>query len=214
MKLINGTSDTTMKLIQKRSEKWKTLNLNESKLMNKEISRSVRNDYRIHVERSIEDIEEAEIVGNTTVIFKLAKQLKPKGKGNLYCQPSKDTEGKPITSTEKQLEEWEKFIEKKFEAPPNETEINCDNLLGEGDPPNINIEEVTWSVNHLKWGKATGPDTIPIEQFKTNNTAIEELPDILQQLWNDDIPDEFVECLWRIRRSVTTIALTIVRWVC
>ena len=33
--------------------------------MHKEISRSVRYDYRIHVERSIEDIEKAEIVGNT-----------------------------------------------------------------------------------------------------------------------------------------------------
>ena len=56
------TSDTIMKLIQKRSKQWNTLNLNERKIMHKKISRSVRNDYRIHVERIIGDIEKAEIV--------------------------------------------------------------------------------------------------------------------------------------------------------
>ena len=187
------TSESTMNLVHKRSMKWAQMSEVERKSMNRVISRSARADYRKYVESVIDDIEEAGAVGKSSTVFKLAKKLKPKGKGNSHCQPSIDAEGKPITSTEQQLEAWAKYLQTKFAARPDEATVNCNNLPGEEDPPNLNLEEVTKAVKNLNWDKATGPDSIPIEQYKNNNTAIEELYDVLLQIWTDEgIPEIIV----------------------
>ena len=73
---------------------------NDKKTINKEISRSARSDYRTFVENVVCDLEKANSVGNSSQVYKLAKSLKPSGKGNTFCQPSKDSTGNPIISDE------------------------------------------------------------------------------------------------------------------
>ena len=132
-------------------------------------------------------------MGNSSQVYKLAKSLKPSGKGNSFCQPSKDSAGNPITSNEQQLEEWAKFLEVKFAARPNEPEVDLNNLNGEEDPPIISFEEVTNAVKCLKKNKACGPDGVPIEQYKSSEVACKELLNLFEQVWIDEqIPENLV----------------------
>ena len=171
------TSVNTLALVEERSNKWSILTENDKKTINKEISRSVRSDYRTFVENVVCDLEKANSVGNSSQVYKLAKSLKPSGKGNSFCQPSKDSAGNPITSNEQQLEEWAKFLEVKFAARPNKPEVDLNNLNGEEDPPIISFEEVTNAVKCLKKNKACGPDGVPIEQYKSSEVACKDVDD-------------------------------------
>jgi hypothetical protein len=169
------------------------MNEEENKSLNKEISRSARDDYRTHISILITDIEEAESTGKTTQMFKIAKQLSTRSRGNNNCQPSQDNEGNPITSTEQQLEAWACFLEKKFSARSDELDVNLQNHPGEVKVPDINIHEVKLCVSQLKSGKAPGPDAVPIEQYKNNSTAITEIHRTLLLMWREElIPEDFV----------------------
>ena len=59
------------------------------------------------------------------------------------------------------LKSGAKFLGKKFVSRPDEPTVNCGNLSDEEHLPNI--EEVAIVVKHVKLGKATGPDSIPID---------------------------------------------------
>ena len=68
-------------------------------------------------------MEQMNSVGKVSETYRLAKQLTSKGKTTLCTQPSEDQNGLPITSTQKQLELWAQFLEKKFSAQPNEPDV-------------------------------------------------------------------------------------------
>ena len=56
----------------------------------------------------------------------------------------------------------------------------------------ISLDEVKMCVSKMKSNKATGPDTIPAEQYKASPTALEELHDVLLEIWtSEEIPDDF-----------------------
>ena len=74
--------------------------------------------------------------------------------------------GNTITTTEQQHELWADFLRKKFAALPEESEVDLSDPDVTSDPPTITIEEVKECVKHLKFGKATGPDMVPVEQYK------------------------------------------------
>ena len=187
------TSSNTLKLVQKRKDNWEKMEEEEKKTLNKEISRSARNDYRTHISNLVTDLEAAESTGKTTQVFKIAKQLSTRGRGNNNCQPSQDNEGNPITSTSQQLEAWACFLEKKFSARPDEPVVNLQSQPDEVEVLDISMQEVKLCVSQLKSGKAPGPDRVPIEQYKNNNTAITELHHVLLQMWREEqIPEDFV----------------------
>ena len=146
--------------------------------MKKAISRSSRNDYRSYVESIIIDMEQANAVGKTSETFKLAKKLASQGKTTLFTQPSKDEYGKPITSTDQQLKLWANFLENKFSAQANEPEValQCEY---EEEVPLPRLEEIDICVQQLTKGKATGPDNIPIEQYRYSERARVELRHVI-----------------------------------
>ena len=83
-------------------------------------------------------------------------------------RPVKDKEGNQITGEENQRKRWVEHIEEILNRPvpsnpaiitpaENDLEINC-------NPPNK--EEIRQAINHLKTGKASGPDGIPAEELK------------------------------------------------
>ena len=186
------TSAATRQLIQQRAASWEQMSVEERTTANKAIKRSARNDYRSYVDRVASEIEAADRVGDTKSVFKIAKVLSSKGKGNKLCQPSKDEAGNLITSTEQQLEVWAVFLEKKFSAQPDETLPDLRDIGNEATLPGISLEETQACLNKTKLGRAPGPDGNPAEVFR-NNTSIQELNHVLQRIFEtEDIPPDFV----------------------
>ena len=187
------TSEKTSALLTERANTWDNRNNDQRKAVTKNISRSARNDYRTYVNKVLDDIEEAEAAGNSSDIFKLSRQLSTKRNGNNFVQPVIDDCGNTITTTEQQHELWADFLGKKFAALPEESEVDLSDPDDTSDPPTITIEEVKECVKHLKSGKATGPDMVPVEQYKASNDATVELFHLLQHTWNSEImPEDFV----------------------
>ena len=69
---------------------WGDMNNGQRKETNKATSRSVRNGYRNHISDALKDIEAAELSGDSSGLFCLAKSLSSKRTGNAFVQPSTD----------------------------------------------------------------------------------------------------------------------------
>ena len=187
------TSEQTYQLAQERSKNWPNMNAHDRKILNKQISRSARDDYRRYVDSLVHDIERENSVGNSTEVFRLAKSLSANQNRNLHIQPAIDQEGSPITSTEQQQDEWANFLEKKFAARDGETEVNLQQTEDETLPPDITLDEVKACVHKLKPNKSPGPDSIPVEQYKASDQATIELHCLLLNIWKEECtPDGFV----------------------
>ena len=186
------TSDHTKSLLDERKKKWRNLNLDERTTLNKVIGRSARNDYRSYVNNLTIDMENANSVGNTSEVYRIAKQLSTKQNGNTFNQPSKDKNGNLITNTSQQLEAWADFLKQKFSARENELVIDLHSTPDE-HIETVTLEEVKSSVRHLKCNKACGPDQIPAEQYKASDTACTELLYLINLIWlKEEVPDDFV----------------------
>ena len=185
-------SDQTMLLLEERKRNWMEYTDDDKKSMRKAISRSARNDYRNHVESIITDMEQANAVGKTSEVFKIAKRLASQGKTTSFTQPSKDQHGNPITSTDEQLKLWADFLENKFSAQSGEPVIElCDDNAE--NTPLPQLEEIEMCVKQLSKGKAAGPDDIPIEQYKHSERARHELMHVVTTIWNSEqVPDNLV----------------------
>ena len=82
------------------------------------------------------------------------------------------------------------FLENKFSARADEPIVVIDNT--DDDTEIISLEEVKTCVGKMKSGKATGPDAIPVEQYKASPSAVSELHNVLQEIWvTAEILDEF-----------------------
>ena len=186
------TSTATMNLVNERSAKWECANVEQKKSLNAAVKFSARNDYRNYVEDVLQDIEEAEESGDITGMYKIAKCLSNKKGGNSHTQPSVDQEGNQITTSEQQHDAWATFIEDKFAELPDEPVIDLSDPDNTEVIPDISYEEVEACVKHMKSGKAAGPDTVPIEQYKSSNAAKHELHSVLSEIWIEEkMPDDF-----------------------
>ena len=88
-----------------------------------------------------------------------------------------------ITSTDHQLEAWACFLEEKFSARADEPIVELDNeAVNNEEIEDISLDEVKMCVSKMKSNKATGPDTIPAEQYKASPTAVNELHDVLLEI--------------------------------
>ena len=171
-------SEKTEQLLEMRKRTWNTLTDEERQNARKQISRSVRNDYREFVKSVVDDMEKANAIGKFSDTFKMAKQLSCKGKTTSCIQPAKDAQGNIITTTEQQLELWAEFLEKKFASDPNEPNVILTSDEEEAVPP-ITLEETSACVKMLSKGKAAGPDEVPIEQFQQSESACAALHDVM-----------------------------------
>ena len=186
------TSVHTNSLLDKREQKWTNLSPDERKVLNKEIGRSARNDYRSYINNLITDMENANAVGDTAQVYRIAKKLSTKQNGITFSQPTKDEQGNLITNTQQQLEAWAVFLETKFAARDNEPVVDLQSQTEE-DVEDVTLEEVKSAVKHLKCNKAPGTDDIPIEQYKVSDRACEELLYLIKLIWiEEEVPEDFV----------------------
>ena len=82
----------------------------EIKSINKDITKSCREDYREYIDRMIGEMEDA---------VRITKKLSY-CKGFSSVMPSKDLNGEPITSTNQLLATWNEFLTKKFASPDSD----------------------------------------------------------------------------------------------
>ena len=81
----------------------------------------------------------------------------------------------------------------KFAARDNESLVDL--TSGADDEAesvaDISLDEVCFCVSDMKNGKATGPDGVPIEQYKFSENATIALHDVLRSIWNDEVCQDY-----------------------
>ena len=108
------TADT-MRVVDKRREKKAELNMAKTRALkarlsgeftalNKEVKKSARRDRRHHVERMIQDTEDAAGRGDMRELYQITKRLTEKKSTQPQHVLSKD--GETLTSLKEQLERW------------------------------------------------------------------------------------------------------------
>ena len=138
----------------------------------------------------LDDIEEAESVGNMRSVTKLTRILAHKDRCT-SCNPSKGADGRPITTTAQRLSEWENFLGTKFQRPSADANRNLENLVAEEDV--LGYDELGVCLKALRSGKATGCDNWPIEAYRWSVNATNELFRICLMMWHSEfVPPELV----------------------
>ena len=138
----------------------------------------------------LDDIEEAESVGNMRSVTKLTRILAHKDR-RTSCNPSKGADGRPITTTTQLLSKWKKFLGANFQRPTADADRNLENLVAEEDV--LGYDELGVCLKALRSGKATGCDNAPIEAYRGSVHATNELFRICRMMWHSErIPPELV----------------------
>ena len=138
----------------------------------------------------IDDIEEAESVGNMRSVAKLTRMLALKDR-HTSCNPSKGAYGRTFTTTTQLLSEWGKFLGVKFQRPTADAERNLENLDAEEDV--LGYDELGVCLKALHSGKAMGCDDVLVEPYRGSVHATNELFRRCRMMWHSDrIPPELV----------------------
>ena len=103
----------TRNLYDNRQSKFESLNNIERKAAVKAIANSACEDYREYIDGVLTDMEIAERSGNIRKLNNLIKSISKKSSASTIM-PSKDLDGKPITSNYQLLDSWNKFLTEKF----------------------------------------------------------------------------------------------------
>ena len=149
---------------------------------------------------------------NRREFWKHIKSLGPKKKSNkipceVYCY---DEKGKQYLSNDQNtvLDTWkyefenlcnldgEQNIDGEFEKTIEENISVSENCMSYGSQTGMNkpieIGEVQWPVNRSKSGKSMGPDNLPYEIFKNENSV-----NLLTKLYNYIFETGVIPSLWR-----------------
>ena len=177
-------------LFEERRRNFNKLSEQERRESTRAIAVSSRDDFRHYVHKVLDDIEEAESVGNVRSVTKLTRILAHNDR-RTSCNPSKGADGRPITTTTQLLSEWKKFLGAKFKRPTAEADRSLENLVAEEDV--LGYDELGVCLKALRSGKATGCDNVPIEAYRGSVHATNELFRICRMMWHSErIPPELV----------------------
>ena len=180
-------SQRTKMLFEERRRNFNKLSEQERRESTWAIAVSSRDDFRHYVHKVLDDIEEAESVGNMRSVTKLTRILAHKDR-RTSCNPSKGADWRPITQL---LNEWKKFLGAKFQRPTADADRSLENLVAEEDV--LGYDELGVCLKALRSGKATGCDNVPIEAYRGSVHATNELFRICRMMWHSKrIPPELV----------------------
>ena len=179
-----------------RTRTTKQLAQKEYAEANKNVKKSFRKDARNFVDMLANEAEEAAHYGNMRQLYSTIKMLSGKVK-TCTERPIKGKNGKTIRDVEGQKNRWREHFEEPLNRP--EPRNPPDIQPAENDLP-INCEaptkeEIRRAINHLRDGKATGPDGIPAEALKADvETSVEMLHPLFIKIWEEDqVPTEWKE---------------------
>ena len=183
-------SARTKQLYADRVNQYEKMTPLERKSAARKVRDSCRNDYRDYISRVVDDMEAADRSGNFREVSRLVKVLANKRSSSIM--PSKDHNGKLITSSEQLLQAWNTFLEKKFAAPACDRGKAREATVSPED--HLSDDELDKALFAMKPGKAPGWDEVPVELYQNSKTARAELYRILHLIWdNEDIPAEMVK---------------------
>ena len=187
-------SARTKELYTQRRNNFEKMSIEERKAAQHSIVKSTRDDYLAYINNILEAMGVAERTGNSRELAKLRKVLSNKSNSS-SVMPSKDMNGKPITSEKQLLDAWNTFLSQKFAEPmsdthqPNEATVSPEDILLDS--------ELEIALKSLKTGKAPGTDSIPIEAYKFSLTSKMELFRLCHLIWTSEIvPTEMLEGLF------------------
>ena len=157
-------SSRTKELYNQRKSNYESMNKDERKSAQHAIVKSTRDDYQAYIDSILNDMETAERTGNTRMITKLRKSLSGNS-SSPSVMPSKDINGKSITSEKQLLESWNSFLSQKFAQPDSDLNLPTEPTVS---PRDILMDtELEEALKSLKAGKVPGSESIPIEVYNT-----------------------------------------------
>lgn len=192
---FNEEVQEATKLKKQAKKKWEGSQLEADRLAykerNKEVKRVVAITKGKAYDQLYEDLETKEGQGK---IFRLAKSRNKCTKDITHIRQIKDENGNAIRKEADIIKRWEQYFEKLL----NEENERC--LRGDGDPnygvvTEVRREEVVMALEKMKWGKAVGPDEVPIEAWKVlGEEGIDVLWNLMRMIMeSEEIPDEWRE---------------------
>ena len=159
------------------SKKWTNADF---KKIQRQIRESSLQDHAEWIERCADDMQSANDVGDTRRLYSIVKNLSGKVDNKPTVDINVDSQGSQISNAKDKAATWYEFLKNKFAATAEEQARPPMEPLQGRDPENIIQEsEILAAVCSLKNHKAVGADGIPIEIYKTSNSAFKLLSELL-----------------------------------
>ena len=195
-------NEEVQRSVSKKKElkkKWDTSGSQEDRERYKEAKREAKRTVAIAKDQAWNELfGEMETPEGEKKLFKLAKKRDKASKDLTQIKQMKDDQGVVLTEKDHIVERWKTYFEKLL------NEENPRSLFGDGQQNHGVVREVTRSeveraLKKMKNAKATGPDGIPVEAWKSlGEFGAEQLTVLMRKIWTEEeIPSEW-------RKSVIT----------
>jgi hypothetical protein len=152
---------------------------------NKHVKRFARRDKRAWADKLAHKTQLAAEENNLKELYQITKQLA--GKPITPQQVGvRDLTGRLLTIPQNQLTRWQEYFKDNFAMPPQQTSMSNTQMTPEPTKIPIGaptINEIKMAIKHLKQNKASRPDNLPAEFFRTYpNTIAHILEPLLKKV--------------------------------
>jgi hypothetical protein len=109
----------------------------------------------------------------------------------------RDLTGSLLTTPQNQLTGWQEYSNDNFAAPPQQIGMNTTQMTPKIPTGAPTMNEIKIAIKHLKLNKASGPDNLPAEFFRTYPSTIANIMEpLLKKVWNSrQIPNDWKQGL-------------------
>ena len=174
-------------------KKWDLSGLQEDKMAFKEAKKRAKKEVAKAKAIAMKEVEEEiETPGGERKLYRIAKAQDKASKDFTQIKQIKDERGAVLSDESKIKERWGDYFEHLL------NEENPRAVYGDGEPnenltPAISREEVVKALRKMKKGKATGPDNIPVEVWKSlGEEGIYMLWDLMEKIHQEEnMPEEW-----------------------
>ena len=148
--------------------------------LNAEIQRTARRDKKVVLSDEGKEIEENDITGKTTDLFKKIRDTK--GTFHAKMGTRKDRNGMDLTKAEDTKKRWQEYTEELYKKDLHDPD-NHDGVITHLEPDILECE-VKWALESITMNKDSGGYGIPVELFQIlKDDAVKVLHSICQQIW-------------------------------
>jgi len=165
---INRRKITKQK-INNANDKIRPILMAEYSEINKRVKRYARCDKRAWADKLIQKAQLAAEAYNLKELYQITKRSA--GKPNMLQQAGvRDLTGRLLTMPRNQLTRWQEYFRDNFAAPLQQVRTNTTQTTPETTkiPTRApTMKEIKTAIKHLKPNKASGPDNLPAEFFRT-----------------------------------------------
>ena len=128
-------------------------------------------------------------------VMRMAKEREKNSKDIYQSKVIKDEEGRVLVEDLEILKRWRKYYQKLINEENPREGRNEQQAEVEGDITEITSAEIEMALRNMKNGKATGPDNLPVEVWKSLIRTGVNL--FLKEALNKITDEEKIPCIWR-----------------